>query len=157
MTVTLSSLQEWYLELISFESLQLKLHFNMTKLWHTHFFNLCLQVVYLMHESGLWLWNNSKERQVKQKIIFPKLIVNACWDYVLILEKQANLGVFIGEMAANMQPLPSVSWPLQQAHLFKNVTISCGIYHSIHKWLQMSTTIIHLCKTGGARPLTHTS
>ena len=51
----LSDLQDKFLKSVSSEPLQLELKFIVTKLWRTHFSNLCLQVGYDMLDSTEWL------------------------------------------------------------------------------------------------------
>ena len=51
----MSSLQEKFLQSVSSEPTQLELLFNITKLWRTHFSNLCLQVGYNFLEAGDWI------------------------------------------------------------------------------------------------------
>ena len=52
---SLSALQEKFLKSVSSEPMQLELKFIITKLWRTHFSNLCLQVGYEMLDASEWL------------------------------------------------------------------------------------------------------
>lgn len=54
-TVMMSKLQDKFLQSLSNEPTQLELLFNLTKLWRTHFSNLCLQVGYTALESADWV------------------------------------------------------------------------------------------------------
>lgn len=51
----LSNLQESFLASVASEATQLELRFNMTKLWRTHFSNVCLQVGYEMLDARDWV------------------------------------------------------------------------------------------------------
>lgn len=66
-TVMMSRLQEKFLQSLSNESTQLELLFNLTKLWRTHFSNLCLQVGYSFLEAGDWVGSlEAMERRAAQ-------------------------------------------------------------------------------------------
>lgn len=53
--VVMSRLQEKFLQSLSSEPTQLELLFNLTKLWRTHFSNLCLQVGYSFLDANDWI------------------------------------------------------------------------------------------------------
>jgi len=53
--VAMSQLQEKFLQSLSSEPTQLELLFNLTKLWRTHFSNLCLQVGYSFIDARDWV------------------------------------------------------------------------------------------------------
>ena len=51
----LTTLQEQFLQSVPLEAMKLELRFNLTKLWRTHFSNLCLQVGYENLDARQWL------------------------------------------------------------------------------------------------------
>lgn len=53
--VAMSQLQQKFAHSLSNESTQLELLFNLTKLWRTHFSNLCLQVGYSFLDAADWV------------------------------------------------------------------------------------------------------
>jgi hypothetical protein len=63
----MSTLQEQFLQSISMESTRLELRFNMTKVWRTHFSNLCLQVDCNMLDAIEWISSlEDMERRASQ-------------------------------------------------------------------------------------------
>jgi hypothetical protein len=63
----MSTLQEQFLQSISVESTKLELRFNMTKVWRTHFSNLCLQVDCNMLDAIEWISSlEDMERRASQ-------------------------------------------------------------------------------------------
>jgi hypothetical protein len=112
---TLSNLQERFLDSVSSESSQLELRFNMTKLWRTHFSNLCLQVGYELLDAREWITTleqlegkASEAEDHIRKARRRRMSLALRTD----IGEAANAGVFIGGMSArdaNMQPPPTVS------------------------------------------------
>jgi hypothetical protein len=63
----MSTLQEQFLQSVSLESTKLELRFNMTKVWRTHFSNLCLQVDCNMLNASEWIASlEDMERRASQ-------------------------------------------------------------------------------------------
>lgn len=63
----MSTLQEQFLQSISLDSTKLELRFNMTKVWRTHFSNLCLQVDCNMLDAIEWISSlEDMERRASQ-------------------------------------------------------------------------------------------
>jgi len=52
---SMSALQEHFLISVPSEAMQLELKFNITKMWRTHFSNLCIQVGYDLLDANDWL------------------------------------------------------------------------------------------------------
>ncbi len=136
--VTLSGLQERFLETVSLESSQLELRFNMTKLWRTHFSNLCLQVGYECLDAREWITTlehlEGKASQAEdhiRKARRRRMSLALRTD----IGEAANAGVFIGGMSArdaNMQPPPTVS--------SSSVSSICKMSSSLAESTNMSTT-----------------
>jgi len=108
--MTLSNLQERFLQSITSESCQLELRFNLSKLWRTHFSNLCLQVGYELLDARDWIatlekfeGKASEAEDVIRKARRRRMSLALSKD----VGEDANAGVFIGGMPArdaNMQP-----------------------------------------------------
>jgi hypothetical protein len=63
----MSTLQEQFLQSITIESTKLELRFHMTKMWRTHFSNLCLQVDCNMLDAIEWISSlEDMERRASQ-------------------------------------------------------------------------------------------
>jgi hypothetical protein len=63
----MSTLQEQFLQSVNLESTKLELRFNMTKVWRTHFSNLCLQVDCNMLNATEWISSlEDMERRASQ-------------------------------------------------------------------------------------------
>ncbi|CAB9514628.1 phosphotransferase system component [Seminavis robusta] len=66
-TVVMSRLQDKFVQSLSNESTQLEVLFNLTKLWRTHFSNLCLQVGYQLLDASDWVSSlEDMERRASQ-------------------------------------------------------------------------------------------
>lgn len=116
---TLSSLQEHFLGSITSEPSQLELRFNMTKLWRTHFSNLCLQVGYELLDAHDWVASlEEMEHKASQAEDHIRKARRRRMSLALRTDvgETANPGVFIGGFSArdaNMPPPPPP--PLPQA------------------------------------------
>jgi hypothetical protein len=124
---TFSSLQEHFLASVPSEPLQLELSFNMTKLWRTHFSNLCLQVGYELMDAHDWVASleqmESKASEAEDNIRKARrrrMSIALRTD----VGEGSNPGVFIGGLSArdaNMQPPPAPA-QLPKVSSLDNVT-----------------------------------
>eukprot|EP00521_Asterionellopsis_glacialis_P008165 CAMPEP_0195291482 /NCGR_PEP_ID=MMETSP0707-20130614/7819_1 /TAXON_ID=33640 /ORGANISM="Asterionellopsis glacialis, Strain CCMP134" /LENGTH=830 /DNA_ID=CAMNT_0040351801 /DNA_START=351 /DNA_END=2843 /DNA_ORIENTATION=+ len=101
--INLSSLQESFLQSVISEPTQLELRFNMSKLWRTHFSNLCLQVSYEALDARGWL--QSLEEMEQRASDTEEMVRRARRQRMgFALKKdvgqKATTGVFIGGMSA---------------------------------------------------------
>ena len=109
---TLSNLQERFLASVPSEPSQLELRFNMTKLWRTHFSNLCLQVGYELLDARDWVASlEQMEGKASEAEDHIRRARRRRMSIALRTDvgEAANAGVFIGGMPArdaNMQPPP---------------------------------------------------
>lgn len=101
---TLSALQDKFLKSVSSEPLQLELKFIVTKLWRTHFSNLCLQIGYEMLDGSEWL--ASLEEMERRASDIEDLVRAARRRRMSFALRQdvgpsSTAGVFIGGLPAN--------------------------------------------------------
>jgi hypothetical protein len=113
--VTMSLTLEKFLSSVSSDALQLELKFNMTKLWRTHFSNLCLQIGYELLDASQWL---ATLEEMERRASDTEDIVRAARRRRMGLALRhdvgpdCNAGVFVGGLPANrgaIAPLVSSS------------------------------------------------
>jgi hypothetical protein len=102
--LSLSFLIDNFLKTVPSDPMQLELKFNMTKLWRTHFSNLCLQVGYDFLDARDWLL--SLEEMERRASDSEELIRKARRRRMGLALRQdvgpaSNHGVFIGGVPAN--------------------------------------------------------
>ena len=102
--VTLSSLQEKFLKSVSSEPVRLELTFNITKLWRTHFSNLCLQVGYELLDASDWVMSlEAMERRAADAEEEVRAVRRRRMGLALRQDvgPASTHGVFIGGLPAN--------------------------------------------------------
>lgn len=101
---SLSTLQDKFLKSVSSEPMQLELKFIITKLWRTHFSNLCLQVGYEMLDASEWLTSlEEMERRASDVEDLVRAVRRRRMGMALRQDvgPGSTDGVFIGGLPAN--------------------------------------------------------
>lgn len=101
--LSMSALQDHFLLSIPSEPMQLELKFNMTKMWRTHFSNLCIQVGYDLLDANDWL--SSLEDMEKRASDAEEVVRKARRRRMGLALRQdvghtANVGVFFSGVPA---------------------------------------------------------
>ena len=101
--ISLSTLQDGFLQAVPSDALQLELRFNITKLWRTHFSNLCLQVGYEFLDARDWLSSLEElERRASEAEETMRMARRRRMGLALRQDigPTSNVGVFIGGIPA---------------------------------------------------------
>ena len=113
--VSLSTLQNNFLQTGASDAMQLELKFNITKLWRTHFSNLCLQIGYDFLDATEWLLSLEElERRAAEAEEVMRVARRRRMGLALRQDigPSSNDGVFIGGIPAkrdNVAPPVAIS------------------------------------------------
>ncbi|KAI2495059.1 hypothetical protein MHU86_19454 [Fragilaria crotonensis] len=101
--ISLTKVQDEFLQAVPSDAMQLELKFNITKLWRTHFSNLCLQIGYEFLDGRDWLLSLEElERRASEAEETMRVARRRRMGLALRQDigPTSNVGVFIGGMPA---------------------------------------------------------